>query len=405
MMLLVRPIPFLDESLESYLIRLSIENCYEELGTLIAAIVVAYPELNKVFEGALPSDVESINLCFANTSSDKRYRALIELASLIGVKNNLIQNLTTFRSPQQFSSKYQAVVHQGILIPRLFLRKKEVPVCVDCLQAEQYIRQIWHYAPYQVCHIHKKTLLHKCPKCNVLIDYKAFFHISNCGCGFDLRDNVEPQKLNVNLLKISTLIAGDTKDVPEVFRGKSVSQRFGTLLWWYLKDNNRSKSEDDYLNGFIKYFANWPNSLWDELNQKSEKSEVLAVTDFNNRNFSDVFGKLLINSFRLPSSNFDENFILCEIVSWIHTTFNTFKNNNLGFLKLNLFEAAVLLNISTQEVVRLIEFGALKTTIRLKSKEKISPYSAIFRLQDVFEQWICGFQTEHSHLNQFLSKW
>lgn len=405
MMLLVRPRPFSDESLESYLIRLSLDNCYENLGTLIAAIIVAYPKLNRMFEGALPSNIESINLCFANVSSDKRYRALIELTSLAGTKNNLIQNLMTFRSQQQFSSKYQAVVHQGILIPRVFLRKKEVPVCVDCLRAEQYIRQIWHYAPYKVCHIHKKALLHRCPKCNVFINYKAFFHISKCACEFDLKDSLAFQKLTVNLLQISKLIAGDTKDVVAIFRDKSVSQRFGALLWWYLKNNKSNKREDDYLDGFIEYFSNWPNSLWDELNQKLEKSELLAVTNINNRNFSDVFGKLLIISFRLPSSSFDDNFILCEIVNWIHTTFNTLNNSNLGLLKLNLFEAAVLLNISTQEVVRLIEFGALKTTIRLKPKEEISPYRAILRLQDVFEQWICGFQTEHSHLNQFLSKW
>ena len=131
----------------------------------------------------------------------------------------------------------------------------------------------------------------------------------------------------------------------------------------------------------------------------------MAVTDIHERKFSDVYGKLLINSYRLPNSNFDRNFILREVCNWVYVTLKSFNGENFGLLKLNLIEAAILLNTTVREVIRLIEFGALKTISRLKPTENISPYSPILRLQDVFEHWICSFQTEHSHLNHFLSKW
>jgi len=404
MILLVRPIPYSDESLESYLLRLCLDNCYSQFGALVAAIVIAYPKLNNVFEGSLPLDLGSINVCFSNHISDKRYKALIELANLVGMESTLIQDLIVFRSQQELSSKHQAVIRKGVVIPRLFLRKKGIPVCIDCLRSEKYIRQVWHYIPYQVCHIHKKTMIRKCPNCGSAIDFKASFSISICHCGFDLIDDYEPIELNDDSLQISSLVAGDTEKIT-IFKNKTLSQKFGALLWWYLEKNKSNHIEDVNFDGFVEYFSEWPSSLSVDLALKFDQAGIQTVTSPNNRKFSDVFGQLLISSFRLPSSNFRENFILLEIVNWIHVALTSSNSPLISLLKLNLIEASILLNTTTQQVARLIEFGALKTTVRLKSNQSISVYSPVLRLCDVFEQWVCSFQTEHSNLNQFLSKW
>jgi len=403
MKLLVRPLPYIDESLESYLLRLCQENFYGQLGALLASIVHTYPKLNRIFEGAIPSDLRSINVCFANQSSDRRYRAIIELSNLANVSLSSIQNLIVFRSQQLFSSKHQAVIHQGVLVPRLFIRESNIPVCIDCFRSKKYVRKIWHYLPYDICHIHKKALTYRCPQCGSFLDYRKSFSVSLCECGFDLLESQESKVVSNEFLVMSTMVAGGEGELPTIFRDKTISQRFGALLWWHLEKN--SEDIDNIFNGFIDYFNDWPLSLTNDLNQRLKYAELCAVTVPEQRKFSDAFGSLLKNSFRLPSSNFDGNFILREVVHWIYVALNSSDKLNISLLKLNLIEASILLNTTTKQVVRLIDFGSLKTIVRLGLGESIPLYSPILRLGDVFEQWVCGFQTEHSNLNQFLSKW
>ena len=405
--LLIRPSPLTDESLESYLLRLCQANCYEHVGVLIAAIVNSFPKLNDTFSGVIPTDLHSINVCHANHTSAKRYRALMELVTLTGNDVALIQDLILFRSPQLFSQKHQAVIRQGKLIPRLFLREQAVPVCPDCLIANSYIRQLWHYKTYHVCHIHKKLLVKTCPECHAIIDYQKAFDIALCKCGCDLREAAALPAGKGCLLSCASLLAGEVANVPAVVRDKSTSQRFGVLLWWWLeKLNSKQVTLDNAdLTPFFDYFECWPHSLIDDLDQRLEQAKSLAVVAAKDRKFSTVFGNLLGNAAKLPNQNFAVNFILCEIVGWIAAQLRSSSAATIKLLQVHTVEAAILLSTTTTEIYRLMEEGYLKTHCRLKTGEPIELHNTVFRLGDVFELWVSNFQTEHSNQQHFLSKW
>lgn len=407
MKLLIRPTPFTDESLESYLLRLCQANHYDNLGVLIAAMVNSFPKLNAIFAGSLPTDLHSINVCHANHSSAKRYRALMELAELTGCKGQTIQELILFRSPQQFSAQHQAVIYQGKLIPRLFLREQAVPVCPDCLRDEPYIRQLWHFNTYHVCHIHNKQLVKTCPECNAVVDYRSSFAITSCLCGYDLREYVAPDNEQDYLLGCANLLAGEVTNVPAVLRDKSTSQRFGALLWWWLeKCQNKNNSIDEVnLRSFFEYFDSWPQSIINDLEQRKEAAALVAVVQSKDRKFNKQYGDLLLNAAKLPARNLSANFILREVVNWLSVQQQGEIARRFKLLQINFIEAAILLNTTTTEVYRLMEEGYLKTHCRIKMGEPISFHNTVFRLGDVFDLWISGFQTEHSNIQHFLSKW
>ena len=406
MKLLIRPKPYIDESLESYLLRLCLANYYDSFGILVAAMMNSFPQLQRL-AGSLPTDLNSINVYHANHSSAKRYRALMELVELTGADISKIESLIVFRSSQSFSKQYQAVIYQGKIIPRLFLRENTLPICPNCLEEAPYIRQLWHFKTYHVCHVHKKRLIKKCPECGVNINYRSAFSTTTCSCGFDLRESVASDIEDNDLLNCANLLVGTTITAPKVLKDKTITQSFGCLLWWWLeKCEDKSKSIDEVnLTGFYEYLNNWPQSLLSDLTQRAETGNLTAVTDSKNRKFKEQYGQLLLNAARLPERSLSANFILYEIISWFRTQLTSPSAQQFQALQIDFIETAILLNTTTTEVYRLMEEGYLKTHCRTKVGEPISLSNTVFSLGDVFDLWISGFQTEHSNLQHFLSKW
>src|SRR5574344_16767 len=82
MRLLIRPEPYPDESLESYLLRLSQENGFERYALLSGAIRYSLLVQDHEASGALPLEVARVNVFHVNRSSAWRVRSLQLVAQL-----------------------------------------------------------------------------------------------------------------------------------------------------------------------------------------------------------------------------------------------------------------------------------------------------------------------------------
>ncbi len=82
MKLLVRPRPFINESLESYMLRLSQENFFEYYQQLSRAIKDWLQLHDHEAAGAFPVELSRLNVYHAAQSSSRRIRALKLVESL-----------------------------------------------------------------------------------------------------------------------------------------------------------------------------------------------------------------------------------------------------------------------------------------------------------------------------------
>ena len=93
MRLLIRPEPYPDESLESYLLRLSQENGFERYALLSGAIRDSLLVQDHEASGAFPLELARVNVFHANRSSGLRVR---EGANKRGNSSRLTQSFHFF---------------------------------------------------------------------------------------------------------------------------------------------------------------------------------------------------------------------------------------------------------------------------------------------------------------------
>lgn len=186
MQLLVRPEHHSDESLESYLLRLALENGFGSYSEMSSVLKLWLQNNDHSAGGAFPTELSMVNVYHANRSSSFRVRALHLIEHLIQKTPLKLVELALVHSAAHFGSSVKAVHRKGIDIPKQFLRTHGVPVCPQCLQPDAYIRQYWHYQPYTACHIHRCQLIEHCPECGAKLDYLKCESVSVCECGFHL---------------------------------------------------------------------------------------------------------------------------------------------------------------------------------------------------------------------------
>jgi excisionase family DNA binding protein len=164
-MMLIRPRPKPDESVSTYLLRVSECNGYEGVAGLfrLARVPQGPATMHKVLTETerLPALAEAIG------------RPAADLLSLVYAPEKGVK-LPTY-------AKYR-----DRQLPLSALRREQVCVCPECLQEDNYGRQDWDWSLFAACDRHDKLLLDRCPSCGEAIR-RYRMGVSHCVCGFDFR--------------------------------------------------------------------------------------------------------------------------------------------------------------------------------------------------------------------------
>lgn len=392
MKLLIRPDPFSDETLESYLLRLSEANFFESYQQFSFAVQEWLQHNDFEAAGAFPVELARLNIFHAAQHSSRRIRALKLVETLTDNENLPLLRLASLNSTVLICSRYQATYLDGTHIPLALLRRDAVPVCPECLKESAYIRQSWHWLPYRACIHHGVKLVDHCPKCGSTINYLNTEQLHTCTCGFDLR-RLETEAAEPWEVKISQLVSGyqAVGDEP-LFSTSSISLRFACLLWFQLftrkKLNDHAQVDVEALQKAMDYFASWPGVLHEELSQRADMAPNLLIQDFNKTSFQSVFGNLILISQLIQEVKREKAFIFSPLLEFLIDLVDRnpkSKHPNVADLLLTVPEAAVLLETTHEQVYRLYQEGYLRLGWEARLHEKLNPGVGAFHLRDVIE--------------------
>ncbi|MCH4248513.1 MAG: TniQ family protein [Acinetobacter populi] len=161
--LLIKPIPYSDESAASLLIRAADANGFPNVYSLCHSQSKSYPK-------ALISHV----------THQKRFRTLLQLLKL---SEDYISLAFLMHGPTQLSPRQ----YDKIYISNSLFRRDALAFCPKCLAEGSYWRRHWLLRPYTVCLKHHVQLYDHCPKCLKSLGI-ARNQIHCCNhCGQDLR--------------------------------------------------------------------------------------------------------------------------------------------------------------------------------------------------------------------------
>jgi hypothetical protein len=150
--LLRTPLPYDDESLAGYILRLSETNYYQSPHWILQ---LAGYRGNRVLR--------------FNRHDNKPTK----LNQLTGTDNKLLK-----------SKAFGATTEGNITSYGVY--KKATQLCPDCLKESPYARLFWDSKISRVCPIHQCNLISRCPQCQQLIKWSRP-GVVECECGFDFR--------------------------------------------------------------------------------------------------------------------------------------------------------------------------------------------------------------------------
>ncbi|MBQ4666497.1 hypothetical protein GNY84_05595 [Aeromonas hydrophila] len=410
MLLLVRPEPFVDESLESFVLRLSQENGFERYSIFSGSIKNWLYTTDHEAAGAFPLELSRLNIFHASRSSGLRVRALQLADRLTDGPSFRLLLLALSHSAVSFGHHQKAVHRAGIDIPFRFIRTRQIPCCPACLLESVYVRQCWHFKPYIACHRHGGRLIDKCPACGVFLDYMTSESIDHCLCGFDLRTASTVPALP-DEIQLSALVYGCAFESSNpLLAAGSLSARFGVLLWYqqrFLSDHGPLCS-DRGLEKAIGYFAAWPDAFWQELQQMVDDALLRQTKPLNHTDFVNVFGSVLVDCRQIPMRNTEQNFILRSLIGFLTDLVTHHPQSrvaNVGDILLSLLDTAVLLSTSVEQVRRLHDDGFLPLAFNPTSRNPISPHRGVFHLRHVIELRLAHMQSHHDDTSTYLPAW
>ncbi|ELC3206693.1 TniQ family protein [Vibrio parahaemolyticus] len=394
-----------DESLESFLLRLSQDQGYERFSHFAESIWSDAMNQHEAIPGAFPLELNRVNIYHAQTTSQMRVRVLIHLEKQLELNKSDVLRLVLSHSKSQFSPVYKAVHRFGSDFPYTFVRKRFTPICPQCIGDAQYIRQQWHFISHQACEHHGCKLIHHCPECKSRLEYQETESISQCECGFDLRNAQIEDATEAELLVARWLSGYDSNPLGLLKAEVKLSERFGFLLWYV---NRYGNIDDLSFKSFVEYCEGWPNALWLELDELKDKTEVVRVKEWKQLFFSEAYGGLLLECRQLPSRQLSQNTVLTQVLAYfinlIRDTPVQLKGN-ISDVLLSPLEASTLLSCTTDEIYRLYEFGEIKAAIRPKIHAKLATHEAAFTLRSVIETKLTRMCSETDGLSVYLPEW
>ncbi|MEZ8106617.1 TniQ family protein [Vibrio cortegadensis] len=394
-----------DESLESFLLRLSHEQGYERFSHFAEDIWFDTMDQHEAIPGAFPLEINRVNIYHAQTTSQMRVRVLIHLENQLRLNNFGVLRLALSHSKAQFSSEYKAVHRFGVDYPYAFLRKRFTPICPLCIGEAPYIRQQWHLIPHQVCAHHSCKLIHHCPECNSRFEYQHSESISQCECGFELRNSLVEDAAEAEYLVARWLSGNDSTPLGLMKSEKTLSERYGFLLWYV---NRYGDIDNISFESFVEYCRSWPTALSQDLDALKEKAELVRIKDWKKTFFNEAFGSLLKDCRHLPSRGLNRNVVLTEVLHYLTelvTDNPVSSKGSIADVLLSPLEASTLLSCATDEVYRLYEFGEIKAAIRPRMHTKIASHESAFTLRSIVETKLTRMCSESDGFSVYLPEW
>ncbi|ENK1254288.1 TniQ family protein [Vibrio vulnificus] len=394
-----------DESLESFLLRLSQEQGYERFSHFAEDIWFDTLDQHEAIPGALPLELNRINIYHAQTTSQMRVRVLIHLENQLKLNNFGVLRLALSHSKAQFSPQYKAVHRFGSDYPHVFLRKRFTPICPLCISEAPYIRQQWQFLSQQACDRHGCKLVHRCPECQSRLEYQTTESISQCECGFELRNSPVEDAPVAALLVARWLSGNDSKPLGLLKAEMTLSERYGFLLWYV---NRYGDIESISFESFVESCSCWPRVLQEELDELVNKADLIRIKDWKKTLFNEVFGTLLKDCRQLPSRQLERNSVLTQVLAYftkLMATLPSSSKGNVGDVLLSPLEVSTLLSCTTDEVYRLYEFGEIKAAIRPRMHTKIASHESAFTLRSVIETKLTRMCSENDGLSVYLPEW
>ncbi|KLV09228.1 hypothetical protein ABT56_03275 [Photobacterium aquae] len=394
-----------DESLESFLLRLSHHQGYERFAYFAEDIWYQTRDQHEAIAGAFPLELNRVNVYHAHTTSQMRVRVLMHLENQLNLDDFRVLHIVLAHSKSQFSPDFKAVHRCGVDYPFAFLRKRFMPVCPLCLAESAYVRQHWHFIPIQACEQHGCKLIHRCPACDGLLEYQSTECMTHCECGFNLL-STPTTSASASELLISRWLTGTQLDVAGLMgKALSISERYGFLLWYV---NRYGDLEDISFDVFVEYCTTWPKSLRKDLDECVQKADAIRVKRWKQVFFSEAFGALLKGCRQLPSRQLSKNCVLVEILNYFKRLVADnpkSSKGNIADVLLSPLEASTLLSCTTDEVYRLYEFGEIKAAMRPKIHTKIASHESAFTLRSVVETRLTRMCSENDGLSVYLPEW
>ncbi|XGA81385.1 hypothetical protein OR573_07095 [Halomonas sp. CH40] len=362
--------------------------------------------------GAFPEELYRLNVYHSAQSSSRRIRALKLVESLTDNEQLPLLHLAVVHSSEKFSSRYASFFYAGSHIPRALVRKKGVPVCPDCLSELNYIRQEWHWIPYQACISHGKQMLHVCPKCEEGINYTYSECLHTCRCGYDLR-NAETDIADEWQLIASRLVVGEyAPSRHPLLAIRTISLRLACLLWYQLYTYKMLDDGDQVpahtIEQAIEYFTHWPEVFTGELEEQAALAGDRLVCDFNKTSFRHIFGDVISISRLMLKRCPEGDFVLAPLEGFLSRLVDQNPKSrvpNAADLLISTSEAAILLGTSFEQVCRLYQEGYLKIAVRLKSHEKLINGIGVFYLREIIELRQSRMPIETDIYNNYLPAW
>ncbi len=402
---LIRPEPVCDESLESYLLRLSQDNGFEHYRILSGSLKERLLQSDYEAAGAFPLELAKVNIFHASYSSYLRIRALCLIADLTGQPHTNLLKVTLMHSTVTFGRGHKAVSRDNTHIPLCFIRTNSIPCCPECLAEHGYVRQLWHYKPYTACHRHRRKLLTRCPACHESLNYLYSELLTHCSCGYDLRQALTPPTSSDDL-QLSSMVSDDKCEaLSPASASQDKSLRYGALLWFIMRYGESSNNEEGMLSA-MHYFRAWPDNFTAELLDMMAAATVKQTKSFNHMSLTDVFGKTLSDCLYLPARDTHRNFILHAFLDYLTNLVMENPRSNIanpGDLLVSIRDAACLLSTSNAQVYRLLDDGFLKVAIRPRAGMKVKISTPVLHLRQVIEFRLTHIPGPHDKDHTYLS--
>ncbi|MDP5133191.1 MAG: TniQ family protein [Paraglaciecola sp.] len=395
MTFLLRPKPKHDETIESYVLRLAIANGYSSLGKFFKTLGLM-SDLTISGEGEHFSSLNLINIYHSQISSQRRIEIIRVISKLADTPFAEVFDICLARSADSFSNNTSALFRKGVMVPtEQLLPLPSVKVCPACLKEAAYVRQLWHFKSYTICHNHRVTLRNTC-QCGALIDIYSDLKTRCQTCEASFSETVVSEK-DAELL-IATWLAGQNVVLlPNI----TISNRWGVQLF-YIK--YIAKDEVFTADNFIDFLSDWPANFVNKLQNDAQYRLELALRPIEETSFKDIFSNLLIAASRLPSRTMSDNIVLRAVFKYLYKEVLE-HHSSLGQLLLNSIEVSILLNTTTEQVAALYEQGFITPHKRISNKSLLSVYSPIFQLQEVLALWLTSYQSDSSNLRYLTSRW
>jgi len=354
-----------DETIESALLRLCKANHFEHYNDLSVEVRSWLEEHHPTVAGAFPLALDAVNVYHSKQSSAKRVQALELLEKLVGLPKFALLDISFKHTSALDCGQFSEVRYKQITIPKIFLRSTSIPICVECLKKENYVRFDWHIKPVMYCTKHDVKLISECPACHTLLNYMISEDPTRCVCG-------------QSLLLVKGLNTG-----ADGWRN------------WRESDHNSDALLSNQLAVMLMMNQFFPNLSFEEfvsnhryhinsyLQQIIEMKSLLATSKTNRIGFGYFTDDFLNKVSRIGS--LPQTIAVSISSEIIELALKEPRSTvaNIGDSLVSIREAALITGSTVEELYRLYESGVLLLAKYIRDKGKLESYKPAFRLRDV----------------------